>query len=135
MENISEEIPVTSGNLSDESEASELLLFNSLSRLDKTALGVAVGTFFGTALFVATNILILRGGDVIGPNLVLLEQFFGGYEINFVGSLIGFFYGFVTGFAAGWTIAFMRNTIIAIYIAILKFKRSLSTVNDFIDNP
>lgn len=135
VESIPEKNPPVTGDISDDQEATEILLLSSLSRLDKTALGIAVGTFFGTALFVATNLLVLKGGDVVGPNLILLEQFFGGYEITFTGSLIGFFYGLVTGFAAGWTIAFLRNSIIALYIAILKFKSSVSTVNDFIDNP
>lgn len=107
----------------------------SLTKLDKVALGISIGTYLGLGIFFATNFLILKGGEEIGANLILLSQYFAGYEITFVGSLIGFFYGFVFGFALGWLIALLRNTVIRIYISFLKFKGSMSTVNDFIDNP
>lgn len=118
-----------------ESVAAEAFIVESLTRLDKTALGVSLGALFGLAVFLATNILIFKGGEEIGPNLILLSQYFTGFDISFTGSLIGLFYGFITGFALGWLIAFLRNAVIRVYIGFLKLKGSMSTVNDFIDNP
>lgn len=111
------------------------LIAQSLAKLDQTALGVAVGTLFGVAVFLATNILVLKGGDVVGPNLLLLGQYFPGYKVTFTGSFIGLIYGLVTGFILGWFAAFLRNLIITIYLHITKVKASMSAVNDFIDNP
>jgi hypothetical protein len=39
----------------------------------------------------------------------LLGQFFIGYRVTFVGSLIGFGYGFATGFIAGYLVATLYN--------------------------
>ena len=111
------------------------LIVQSLARLDQTALGFALGTLLAVAVFLATNILVLKGGEVVGPNLVLLNQYFIGYTVTFAGSLIGLFYGFVSGFILGWLIAFLRNSIITLYLAVLKLRQSMLAVNDFIDNP
>jgi hypothetical protein len=113
----------------------EVILMQSLTRLDKIALGVALGTYCGLLIFLATNFLILKGGEEIGPNLYLLSQYFAGYDITFVGSLIGLFYGFTAGFILGWLVAFLRNAVIRIYLNFLKFSGNISSVNDFIDNP
>jgi hypothetical protein len=80
-----------------------------LIRLNATLQGVATGLVAGLTLFVATNWLVLKGGPVIGPNLGLLGQFFIGYRVSFVGSLIGFAYASATGFAAGFLVARLYN--------------------------
>jgi membrane protease YdiL (CAAX protease family) len=116
-------------------DTTEKLIVQSLARLDGIALGISLGTLFGLAIFFATNILIIKGGEVVGPNLALLNQYFIGYEISFAGSLIGLLYGFVSGFILGWLIAFLRNIIVTLYLHILKVKSSMSAVNDYIDNP
>jgi hypothetical protein len=116
-------------------DLTEKLIVQSLAKLDKVALGISLGTLFGLVIFFATNFLVFKGGDLIGPNLALLSQYFIGYEVTFTGSFIGLFYGFVSGFILGWLSAFLRNTIVAIYLHILKIKGSMSAVNDFIDNP
>lgn len=111
------------------------LIIQSLAKLDVIALGVSVGILFGLIIFLATNILILKGGDEIGPNLALLGQFFIGYEVTFIGSLSGFFWGFVTGYILGSLVALLRNFIVSVYLFFLKLKSSFSAVNDYIDNP
>lgn len=116
-------------------DSTEILLMQSLTSIDKVALGISIGTLFGLAIFLATNILILKGGEIVGPRLVLLSNYFAGYDITLAGSLIGLVYGFVSGFILGWLIALLRNSIIRLYISFLKFKSSMSAVNDFIDNP
>lgn len=111
------------------------MIIQSLAKLDGVALGTAMGALFGLIIFLATNFLLFKGGEVIGPNLALLSQFFLGYEVSFEGSLIGLFYGLVAGFITGWTIASVRNLVLAIYMHLLKLKGSVSAVNDYIDNP
>ncbi|MFN0277188.1 MAG: hypothetical protein ACKVRN_01160 [Pyrinomonadaceae bacterium] len=116
-------------------DATEELIIQSLAKLDGKALGVAIGLLMGLGIFVATNLLIFKGGEVIGPNLALLNQFFIGYEITFVGSLIGMIYGIIVGFAIGWLIAAIRNFVVMMYMQIIKVKGSMAAVNDYIDNP
>jgi ABC-type dipeptide/oligopeptide/nickel transport system permease subunit len=45
----------------------------------------------------------------VGPHLSLLGQFFIGYQVTFVGSLIGFAYGAIIGFIGGYTVSTLYN--------------------------
>jgi len=90
------------------------LVLIRLQRLNTRVQGVVTGIIAGLAVFVATNWLLLRGGDVVGPHLSLLGHFFIGYQVSFIGSLIGFAYGFLTGFFVGYSVAKMYNYIVAL---------------------
>ncbi|MCK5204417.1 MAG: hypothetical protein KAR15_11120 [Desulfobacterales bacterium] len=63
------------------------------------------------AIFIATNWLVIKGGDPVGPNLQLLSQYFIGYRVSFFGSIIGFVYGFVVGTLCGALIGWVYNKI------------------------
>ena len=63
--------------------------------------------------------LAVKGGDIVGPNLVLLGNYFPGYTVTATGSVLGLTYGFVTGFLGGWSFAFLRNAVVFLYIAII----------------
>ena len=87
-----------------------------LLRLDAVMQGVVTGVMAGLGLFVATNWLVIQGGQVgpngeivLGPHLSLLGQFFIGYRVSFVGSLIGFVYAAVCGFIVGYSVAGLYN--------------------------
>ncbi len=97
----------------------ERLVLTRLLRLDATVQGVVAGVSGALLIFVATNWLVLKGGEVVGPHLALLGQFFIGYRVSFVGSLIGAAYGFVSGFTLGYVVARVYN-----WIVNLKEKRS-----------
>ena len=79
----------------------EDVVLTRLLRLNATINGVVIGLMVGLAVFIATNWLVLKGGLVVGSHLVLLAQFFPGYRVTFLGSLIGFAYGFVVVSWAG----------------------------------
>ena len=87
----------------------ESLVSIRLMQLNATVQGVVVGLIAGLGIFIATNWLIIKGGPVVGPHLALLGQFFIGYRVTFVGSLIGFAYGFVLGFCVGYGVARAYN--------------------------
>jgi len=70
-------------------------------RLQAVVQGIVVGIMVGFAVFLATISLVVRGGAVVGPHLILLAQFFPGYRVTFVGSLIGLGWGFLYGFIGG----------------------------------
>lgn len=90
----------------------EELVLTRLLRLNAKIHGIVTGIVSGLALFLATNWLILKGGDVVGPHLSLLSQFFPGYRVTFVGSLVGFAYAFVCGFVLGYCVARIYNGIV-----------------------
>jgi hypothetical protein len=76
-------------------------------KLDKKAFGLTAGILWGAAIFLATNILILKGG--VGTTIISLNHYYIGYSFSFIGSLIGMVWGFVNGFIAGWLFAFFHN--------------------------
>ena len=56
---------------------------------------MALGIMAGFSLFAATNWLVVKGSDPVGPHRDLLSQYFFGYSVTFAGSFIGMTYGFV----------------------------------------
>ena len=95
--------------MADEKRALEQMVLARTLHLNATAQGIVIGLVAGLGIFVATNWLVLKGGDVVGPHLALLGQFFPGYHVSFGGSLIGFAYGFVGGYVAGYVVARVYN--------------------------
>jgi tetrahydromethanopterin S-methyltransferase subunit G len=91
----------------------EKIVLTRLVRLNATIQGIGTGLVVGLGIFMATNWLVLKGGDVVGPHLSLLSQFFIGYTVSFIGSLIGFAYGFLSGFSVGYLIAMFYNWIVS----------------------
>jgi len=64
--------------------SSDELIIQAFARLDKMALGVSCGMTAGVLVFVATAVLILKGGSTIGPHLDLLNQYFIGYAVSWM---------------------------------------------------
>jgi hypothetical protein len=93
-------------------QALEEVVLTRLLRLNATVQGIVTGIVAGLGLFIATNWLVLKGGRVVGPHLSLLSQFFIGYRVTFVGSLIGLAYGFACGFIGGYLVASLYNWIV-----------------------
>jgi len=81
----------------------------AILRLNARAWGITFGLLIGGGLFVATAILVLKGGTAVGQHLQLLSNYFPGYSVTWVGSLIGFVYGFVGGYAVGRTVGWTYN--------------------------
>jgi hypothetical protein len=90
----------------------EIALHHAMLRLNGRAWGIAVGLLLGLGLFVATNILVIKGGPEVGPHLGLLGVYLPGYRVTFLGSLIGFVYLFVIGYAIGRLIGTVYNKMI-----------------------
>jgi hypothetical protein len=90
----------------------EIVLTQAL-HLNAAVQGVVTGLVAGLGVFVATNWLVLKGGSVVGPHLALLGQFFIGYRVSFLGSLIGFAYAFALGYLTGYLVARIYNFIVS----------------------
>lgn len=97
--------------MTDKDEKIEKIVLTRLMYLKATMVGIITGTLLGLGIFFATNFLILKGGPVVGPHLALLGQYFIGYKVTFIGSLIGLGYGFVTGFVVGYVASRLYNWI------------------------
>ena len=80
-------------------------------RLNPMIIGLTFGLIGGAALMLATIVLLVKGGSVIGPHLALINQVFIGFRVTWVGSLIGFAYAAATGFLAGYCGAVLYNWI------------------------
>jgi len=93
-------------------DETELILERAVLRLNANILGLVLGIILGLGIFVATNFLILKGGAVVGPHLALLANFFPGYRVTFLGSIIGFCYGLLSGYVAGFIIASIYNLVV-----------------------
>ena len=96
-------------------------LFSGILRLNSKILGLILGLLMGLAIFIATNWLVIKGGHitpdgryVVGPHLQLLSQFFIGYKVSLLGSIIGFFYGFAIGTLCGAGIGWIYNMIVGL---------------------
>jgi len=89
----------------------EDLVLSRVLRLNAKIQGVVTGIVAGLTLFIATNWLVLKGSAVVGPHLSLLSEFFPGYRVTFVGSLVGLAYAFLCGFVVGYSVARMYNWI------------------------
>ena len=97
----------------------EKLLFQGTLRLNPRMIGLIVGLVLGAAVFAATNFLLIKGEftgaserHVVGSHLALLREFFIGYRVSFLGSIIGFFYGLVFGTLGGATVGWLYNKIL-----------------------
>jgi hypothetical protein len=90
----------------------EQLLKKAVLRLSGRVLGIVLGVIAGLMIFIATNWLVIKGGDVVGPHLGLLSQFFIGYSVTFVGSLVGAAYGFIVGYITGLIIGWVYNAVV-----------------------
>ena len=93
-------------------ETEEQQLEHAVVQLNEKLLGIALGILLGGGLFLATNFLVLKGGSNVGAHLVLLANFFPGYRVTFLGSLIGFCYMFVIGLLAGMVLGAVYNKIV-----------------------
>ena len=115
-EEIREEVGVEAHDLEEVIEAAFARVFR---KLDRVAFGLSLGSVAGVLLFLATLLLVLKGGEIVGPRLQLLDQYFPGYSVTAPGAAVGLAYGFVTGFVGGWAIAFLRNACVFLYMALI----------------
>ena len=90
-------------------------LAQALLRLNARAWGIASGLLLGGGLFVATIVLVIKGGTApVGPHLSLLSVYLPGYRVTFLGSIVGFVYGFVIGYALGRLVGTVYNRIVGV---------------------
>ncbi len=76
-------------------------------KLNVKALALAFGVIWGFGLMVLTWWIMLFDGAT--HEVTLIGKVYRGYNISFVGSLIGFVWGFFDGFVGGAIFAWLYN--------------------------
>jgi hypothetical protein len=108
-------------------------LASVLARVDRRALGVAVGTVLALGVFLLTIDGLLRRPEP-SLNLDLLGQYFPGYSVSWTGALAGLGWAFAVGFCAGWLLAFVRNFAVAAWIFVVRSRHELAMTRDLLDH-
>ena len=93
-------------------ETEEEQIEHAVVLLNEKLLGIVLGFLFGAGLFLVTNFLVLKGGPNVGVHLGMLSNFFPGYRVTFLGSIIGFCYMFFVGLMTGAVLGAVYNKIV-----------------------
>lgn len=80
-----------------------------LVRLNGHAWGAALGVLCGLGLFLATVVLVIKGGQDVGSHLGLLSQYLPYYDVDWTGAFMGFGYGALLGYALGRLVCGVYN--------------------------
>ena len=107
-------------------------LTRAFAPIHRLAVGVSAGTVCGLVMLLTTVFQIVIQPQQ-APNLELLGQYFYGYEVSWSGGVIGAAWGFATGFAMGWCAAFVRNSVMAAGVFLVRTKAELVRARDFFD--
>ena len=78
-------------------------------RFNERAWGLGIGLVGAAMLWLATMILVLIGGDPVGPHLGQLAVYFPGYRVTALGAFVGAVYGFLVGYALGRAVSALYN--------------------------
>lgn len=103
-------------------EAEDAVIEVEFAKIDPLALGIAVGVMSGFGIFMASVVLLLRGGPAPGPTLSLLGHYLFGFEVTWGGAVIGLFEGVLLGFAVGALAAGLRNWTLTGYAKFVRWR-------------
>lgn len=117
--------------LTEEGVERELKL--AFAPLDKAALGIAVGVAVGLLIFAVTALKPWL--DPEGhTSLLLLRQYFRGYDETLPGAFAGGAWGLFVGGVAGWFVAFVRNLVLAGWLLFVRARADIEASADFLDH-
>jgi hypothetical protein len=84
-------------------------LRRAYERVSEHGWGVALGLLAALGLFIATVVLVVKGGPSPGFHLQLLRAYLPGYRVTWPGAFLGGLYMFALGYLAGRTIGTLYN--------------------------
>ncbi len=94
-------------------------LVRAFARVDPVALGVAMGAVVGAGVAVATAVLLLRGGPLVGLHLQRLGFYLPGYSVSWGGARVGLVEGALLGAALGALLAWLWNAYHRMFVALI----------------
>jgi hypothetical protein len=79
-------------------------------KLSAKSFGLTCGILWGlcVALMTVLNLIPAFNGYA-GEMLLMVRGFYPGYDISWLGVLVGAVYGFIDGFVGGWLLAWLYN--------------------------
>lgn len=119
--------------IEDAAREAEAVLTDVFLKLDRRALGLALGALGGVLLALVTAVVAARADHPVAGLLGLLGQFFPGYRVSPGGIVTGAVYGFVTGFVGGWSYAVLRNATLFLSLALLRRRLERALLRGFLD--
>jgi hypothetical protein len=111
----------------------ELSVELAFAPLHKRCFGIAFGVCLAALTALATTVHLLRSPDEDYP-LILLAQYFRGYEVGPLGVLIGAGWSFVVGFTLGWFFAFCRNLVFGLTAVFFRVRAEMKENTGFLDH-
>ena len=81
-------------------------------------MAVAVGVVSGVGLWFATAVLLLRGGETVGPHLSRLSFYLPGYQVSWPGAFVGLIDGAIVGALLGFLLAQLWNAYHRVFVAL-----------------
>ena len=114
-------------------EAADRVIAAAFAKIDPLAMGIALSVVSGLGVFMATAILLLRGGPAVGPTLSLIGNYLLGFEVTWTGAVIGLLEGGMWGFALGAIAAGLRNSALKIYAKIVRWRQEREDRRNLLD--
>src|SRR5688572_23165407 len=78
-------------------------------KMQASVLALVFAVIGGLGLFAMTAWLVLQDGPMVGRHLQLLNNYFPGYSVTWLGSIAGLFYGALFGGIIGYVIGRIYN--------------------------
>jgi hypothetical protein len=80
----------------------EKYVFSRAVALNSRIAAIITGFVSGATIWLATAILLWKGGNNVGENLAVIGTFLTGYRMTWGGAWMGFLWGALLGGVAGW---------------------------------
>ena len=106
------------------------MISDVFAHYDPVALGTSLGATAALGLFLASAVLLIKGGEPVGPMLSLLGNYLLGYTVTWGGSIVGAVEAGTGGFLFGYLLAKIINWIVEGYELILRSKLEMMRTMD-----
>jgi hypothetical protein len=112
----------------------EAIIDVAFAKFEPVAMGVAVGVVAGCGLFLATALLLLQGGPVVGPTLSLLSHYLIGFQASWTGAFLGLAEAAAGGFILGYSGAGLRNWGMSAYAYLVRRRAATHAQRRLLDH-
>ena len=86
----------------------------AIARIQPGFLTIVFAAMCGLGVSVLTAWLVIKDGPNVGEHLRLIGNYFPGYSVTWLGSVVGLFYGAIVGGAIGWSIGTIYNKVVGL---------------------
>jgi len=105
----------------------------AFAKLDPVALGSALSVVSALTIFLASAILLLKGGPDVGITLRLLRHYLIGFDMTWTGATIGAVEAGIGAYALGYLSAWSRNWLLEAYAHLARRRAEAKAQRDLLD--